>query len=107
MEPWEQWEREHSYEGDEPDGDHRARAKGMAEIAITPYLGDPLCTEYARFCEIGADLIDSMKDENTRSEVVRDLVLGNFQNWNKRIAVLASIIESVTLKEDSKEDQEE
>lgn len=80
---WQSWEEEH--------GSGSGKGKDDAGgIVMTPYVGDPLCNEYEKFCAVGADLLKGLEGESEL--VVRHQVLDHYLKWGSRIQELADLL---------------
>ena len=78
---WQSWEEEHG------SGKGKDDAEG---IVMTPYVGDPLCNEYEKFCAVGADLLKALNGEPELE--VRHQVLGAYRKWGNRIQELSDLL---------------
>ena len=99
-EPWEEWEKEHG-SGRDGEGDNR-------EIAsISHYVGDPVCAEYERFCQAGAELIGSLEDTGPIVSVERATITrlsaAAFEKWHERIGDLSDLFGPLPKKRPAQE----
>lgn len=85
-EGWEAWE------------DHKRDEEGPHGIAaITPYMGDPLCTEFERLCSSGAEIMAALDWKNPSEDRMKAKisgeVLNSWRSWQKRVQLLEKVTE--------------
>jgi len=103
MSNWEDWEKEHGQDARESrnneqfddelehECDHDHTEEFTGRMAVQPYMGDPLCTEYDRIVHCGAEILKAMEQGRAKNEF-GDEVRKMWKKWAERVNGLGDIL---------------
>lgn len=85
MSDWKDWEKEHGFNSED--------GADNPSMAIQPYMGDPLCAEYERLCSVGADILKSMPDHDSKKEFSK-IIEETWYKWCNHVDKLSDLLDS-------------